>query len=86
MVPQPLQSSSQGAACYYQFNRSKGNTIPLSALQNDIKRNYWLDLHTIYLMLNVKQGSCEYQLFKVFFGYGSTRELNPSLPIMRWTL
>jgi len=39
-------------------------------------------LHTIPLMLNVKQGSCEYQLFKVFWS-DSTKKSNPGLQTIR---
>jgi len=46
--------------------------------------NLKLDLHIIYpLMLNAKQGSCEYQIY-VFFG--STRRGNTALSSARQTL
>jgi len=63
----PLRSSSETATCYYQSNHSKVEAIPLSALPKDtIRANLPAYLHAIPLMLNVKQGSCEYQHFKYF--------------------
>jgi len=44
----------------------KGRGIPLSALPKDTSSKLPAYLHTIPLMLNVKQGSCKYQLFKSF--------------------
>jgi len=54
--------------CYYQSNHSNLKAIPLSALlvQGNNKRICQLYLHTTSLMLNVKQESYEYKLFKSF--------------------
>jgi len=73
--------SSQAATCYYQSNprifknnRSKVEVVPISALPR--KQLFLLAyLHTIPLMLNVKQGSCEYYILKSF---GLTRRGNLS--------
>jgi len=67
-------SSSQAATCYYQSNHSKIEAISLIALPNDKTSELTnLSLHYLFLMLNVKPGSCEYQLFKSF---GLTRPGN----------
>jgi len=51
------------ATCYYQFNHSKVEAIPLSALPKDTTNELAsLSSHYPFFMLNVKQGSCEYQL------------------------
>jgi len=64
-----LQSSSgqdQVATCYYQSNQSKAEAIPLSALPKDTTSELaGLSSHYHILTLNIKQESCEYQLFKV---------------------
>jgi len=65
-VKWPFRSSSQAATCYYQSNHSKVEAIPLSVLPMDTTNELaGFDLHTIPLMLNVKQGSYEYQLFNL---------------------
>jgi len=56
-----LRSSCQAATCYYQSNHSKVEAIPLSAFQKTQQANMPAYIHTISLMLNVKQGSCEHQ-------------------------
>jgi len=40
---------------------------------------------SLFLMLNVKQGICEYQCLKAFWS-DLARELNPGLPTTRWML
>jgi len=48
--------------CYYQSNYSRVETIPLSALPKDTtSKLVGLSLHYPFIMLNVKQESCEYQ-------------------------
>jgi len=66
---------SRGATCYYQSNHSKLEAISLSALLKEAKKASLPDyLHTIsFLMLSVKQGSCDYHLLKSF---GLTRPRN----------
>jgi len=56
-----LRSLSQAATCYYQSNHSKVEAILLSALLKDAISDL-ADLlsHYSFLILNVKQGSCEY--------------------------
>jgi len=54
----PFRSSSQAATCYYQFNHSLVEVIPLSALPKDTSELPFY-LYTIPLMLNVKQRSYE---------------------------
>jgi len=57
--------SSQAATCYYQSNYSKVQAIPRSALPKDTTSELvGLSSHNPFLMLNIKQGSCEYQLLK----------------------
>jgi len=70
-----FRSSSQAATCYYQFNHWKVEAIPLSVLSNKdtIREIDGLTPHYLFLMLNVKQKSCEYQLLKFF---GLTRPEN----------
>jgi len=65
----PLQSSSQAATCYYQSNHSKGEAILIVSCPRTSEVD-GLSSHYPCLMLNVKQGSCEYQLFTSF---GPTR-------------
>jgi len=67
------------------FNHTNVETSPIKCLaQRHKKRSCWLVFHTIFLMLNVKQGNCEYQLFKSF---GPTRRwLNPGISTARRTL
>jgi len=49
------------ATCYYQSNHSKIEAIPLSALTKDTTSKLaGLSSHYLFLMLNVKHGSCEY--------------------------
>jgi len=63
----PFRSSSQAATCYYQSNHSKIEAIPSSALPKDTTSEIAsLALQHPFFMLNVKQGSCEYQLLKSF--------------------
>jgi len=60
----PLQNLSQAAACYLS-NHLKVKDYPVKTLaQGHNKRTCRFDLHAIPLMLNVKQGSYEYQRFK----------------------
>jgi len=55
-----LQSLSQAATCYYQSN-SKIKAIPSSALHKDATSELAsLSSCFPFIMLNVKQGSCEY--------------------------
>jgi len=66
-----LQSSIQTATCYYQYNYSKAEAIPLSVLHKDTTSELAdLSSHFPFLILNVKQRICEYQLLKSF---GPTR-------------
>jgi len=60
-------STSRLRTCYYQSNHSKVEAIPLSALPKDATSELaGLPSHYLSFMLNVKQESCEYQLFKSF--------------------
>jgi len=53
--------SSCHATCYYQSKYSKVQTILLSALPKETTSKLdVLSSHYPFLMLNVKQGSCEY--------------------------
>jgi len=64
----PFRSSSQAATCYYQSNHSEVEAIPLSTLPKDTTSEpVGLSSHYPFLMLNVKQGSCEYQLFIKYY-------------------
>jgi len=72
-VPRPGDSEvtfsifSQAATCYYQSNHSLVEAITLSALpKNTTSKLAGLSSHYSVFMLNVKQGSCEYQLLKSF--------------------
>jgi len=87
-LPQPGErqviffwSSSQSATCYYLFNYSKveaSHQVPCPKIQ---LANFPACSPHYPFMLNVKQGNCEYQLFKYF---GMTRQgLNPGLPTAR---
>jgi len=62
----PFRFSSQTATCYYQAIHSQVEAIPLSALPKDTSELAGLSSHYPSFMLNVKQGSCEYQLLKSF--------------------
>jgi len=63
----PLRYSSQAVTCYYQSNHSKVEAIQLSALPKDTIRKFaGLSSHCPFSMLNVKQGSCKYQVLKCF--------------------
>jgi len=73
----PFWSSSQAATCYYQSNDSKVEAIPFSALPKGTTSELaGLFPQYPFQMLNVKQGSCEYQLLKSF---GLTRPGNRTL-------
>jgi len=53
----------QAAIYYYQSNLSKVEAIPLSDLPKDTTSELaGLSSHYPFLMLNVKQGSCECQI------------------------
>jgi len=53
-----LRYSSQATTCYYQFNHSKVEAIPLSALPKDTtSESAGLSAQYPFLILNVKQGS-----------------------------
>jgi len=68
--------SSQTATCYYQSNHSKVERISLSALPKDTKSELsGLSSHYPSFMLNVKQGSCEYQLLSLLVWLG--QEIEP---------
>jgi len=57
----------QATTCYYQSNDSNIEAIPLSALPKDTTSKVAdLSSHYPFFMLNVKQGSCKYQLLKYF--------------------
>jgi len=56
---------TQAATYYYQSNHSKVEAIPLSACSRTQQANLPAYLHTIPFLLNVKQGSCEYQLLNL---------------------
>ena len=58
--------------------------IPLSAFSNGTTSELAGLLRTVPLMLNVKQGSCEYQFQSHWFD--PTRNRTPSLPIQKQTL
>jgi len=62
------RSSSQAATCYYHSNHSKVEAILFSALPKDTTSELagLYSSHYLCFMLNVKQGSCEYQLLKSF--------------------
>jgi len=78
----PFRSSSQAATCYYQPNYSKEDAIPVSALSKDTtSKLVGLSSHYPFFMLNVKQGSCEYQLLKYF---GLTRPGNQAQVYRLW--
>jgi len=71
-VPRPgvrertFRFSSQATTCYYQSNHSNVETIPFSALTKDTtSEQFAAYLHTIPLMLNVKQGSCKYHVLSL---------------------
>jgi len=65
-VKRPFRSSSQAATCYCRFNHSKVEQISLIALLKDTKVNLPA-CYSYYplFMLDVKQGSCEYQLLSL---------------------
>jgi len=75
-VPRPGDSKvtrsvfKQAATSYCQSNQSKVEAIPLITLPKTQANLSACSSHLFLLMLNVKQGSCEYQLFKSF---GPTR-------------
>jgi len=49
--------------CYYQSNHSKVEAISVSALPKDTTNELAdVSIHYPFLKLNVKQGSCKYQL------------------------
>jgi len=52
------------ATCYYQFNHSKVEAISLSTLTRTQQAILPAYLRTNPFVLNVKHGSCEYQLLK----------------------
>jgi len=59
-------SCTAAAICYYLSNHSRVEAVPLRALLKDTTSELtgiFLVLHTIHLMLNVKQGSCEIPTF-----------------------
>ena len=58
--------------------------IPLSAFPNGITSELAGLLHTVPLMLNAKQGSCEYQFLGHWFD--PTRNRTPSLPFQKQAL
>jgi len=59
----PLRSSCQVPTCYCQSNHSRGRGILLIALPKSTTiKLASLSSHYPFLMLNVKQESCEYQL------------------------
>jgi len=59
----------------YLSDQSKVEAKPLSALPKNASELAGLIFTIICLMMNVKQGSYEYQFFYVFW-YNLTRELN----------
>jgi len=61
-----LRYSSQAVTCYYQSIHSKVEEIPLSALPKNTTSELADLFRTIFLTLNVKQGSCKSQLLKSF--------------------
>jgi len=65
---------SPASSCYYQCNHSKVEAVPLSALPKDTTSELvGLSSHYPFFMLNVKKGSCKYQLLKLL---GQTRPGN----------
>jgi len=51
----PFRSSRQAATCYYQFNHTKVEAIPLCALQKAQQMNFAGLFSILSLMLNVKR-------------------------------
>jgi len=62
MARRPLRASSQAATYYYQTNHSNIEAIPLSALPKNTTSELAAYLHTIFVIAERQQGSCEYQL------------------------
>jgi len=78
-----FRSLIQAVTYYYQYNCSRVEANTLSVLSMDAT-NLPTYLHTILLMLNVKQGGSEYQLLSVWSD--STRESNLGLSTTKRTL
>jgi len=78
----PFRPSNQ-ASTYLIPVSLKGRDVSFCSLLKDTTSEVaGLSSHYPFLMLNIKQGSCDYQPFKS----DSTWESNQDLPTARWTL